>query len=132
MNKTVPTTPPSNPVVQQNQIDPAAGANMNEALAIVQKGLESIQSIQQQTARAHQTFLETQAQASRTLQEMMASTRLVVGSVLGTPMPAVAEVRPPAANPGTMTAQPLQTTIPAPSASVTASPVAPVTATPPA
>jgi acyl transferase domain-containing protein/NAD(P)-dependent dehydrogenase (short-subunit alcohol dehydrogenase family) len=132
MNKTVPTTPPSNPIVQQNQIDPAAGANMNEALAIVQKGLESIQSIQQQTARAHQTFLETQAQASRTLQEMMASTRLVVGSVLGTPMPAVAEVRPPAANPGTMTAQPLQTTIPAPSASVTASPVAPVTATPPA
>ena len=104
MNKTKPATPPTGPVAAHNPICPATGANMNEALAIVQKGLESIQSLQQQTARAHQTFLETQAQASRTLQEMMASTRMVVGSALGMTMPSDAASQPTTVDPIPMAA----------------------------
>ena len=89
------TSPIENQVVQDRKLTPTVGANMNEALTIVQKGLESIQSLQQQTAQAHQKFLDTQAQASRTLQEMIKSTRMVLGSTVGVPMPAAAEVQAP-------------------------------------
>ena len=43
--------------------------------ALLQKGLEAMQQLQAQTARAHEKFLDTQAQASRTLAELMAQTR---------------------------------------------------------
>ena len=42
---------------------------------LLQKGLEAMQQLQAQTARAHEKFLETQAQASKTLAELMAQTR---------------------------------------------------------
>ncbi len=89
-----PVAPPS-PSVQP----PAA--NMNAALSIVQKGLESIQTLQQQTAQAHQKFLETQSQASRTLEEMMKSTRIMVESLSGVPSPLMV------ADSATMTPQPI-------------------------
>ena len=69
--------------------------HLNDALALVRKGMASIQSIQEQTTRAHQTFLETQAQASRTLQEMMTSTRMLVESARGiaaAPQPVVGQI----------------------------------------
>ena len=129
MNKTEPATPPpAGPVAPHNQMSPAAGANMNEALSIVQKGLESIQSLQQQTARAHQTFLETQAQASRTLQEMMASTRMVVGSALGMSMPSAAALQPPMDNPQPKAVHAPSMDMPAPASTMTAPAAAPVTA----
>ncbi len=53
-----------------------------QALEAVQQGLKSLQELQRQTTRAHEKFLETQAQASRTLQEMMESTRKMTGIVL--------------------------------------------------
>jgi acyl transferase domain-containing protein/NAD(P)-dependent dehydrogenase (short-subunit alcohol dehydrogenase family) len=126
MNKTEPATPPTGPVAPHHPISPAAGANMNEALAIVHKGLESIQSLQQQTARAHQTFLETQAQASRTLQEMMASTRMVVGSALGMSMPSAAALQPPTDNPQPKAVQAPSMDMPAPASTMTAPTAAPV------
>ncbi|NOX34537.1 MAG: SDR family NAD(P)-dependent oxidoreductase [Deltaproteobacteria bacterium] len=46
-----------------------------EAMKMVQKGLEAMQQLQTQTARAHEKFLETQAQASKTLAGMMEQTR---------------------------------------------------------
>ncbi len=42
---------------------------------LIQQGLEAMQQLQAQTARVHEKFLETQAQASRTLAEIMAQTR---------------------------------------------------------
>jgi acyl transferase domain-containing protein/3-hydroxymyristoyl/3-hydroxydecanoyl-(acyl carrier protein) dehydratase/NAD(P)-dependent dehydrogenase (short-subunit alcohol dehydrogenase family)/acyl carrier protein len=45
------------------------------AMNMVQKGLEAMQQLQTQTARAHEKFLETQAQASKTLAGMMEQTR---------------------------------------------------------
>ncbi len=71
------------------------GTTMPNALALVQKGLESIQSLQQQTARAHQKFLDTQAQASRTLQEMMQSARKLAGVDAGlSPTPDIGDHTP--------------------------------------
>ncbi|BBO80000.1 hypothetical protein DSCO28_05660 [Desulfosarcina ovata subsp. sediminis] len=75
-----PSTTPATPR------QPAAG--MDDALAIVRKGLESIQSLHQQTAQTHQKFLETQAQAGRTLEAMMNSTRIFVESAMGGGVPA--------------------------------------------
>ncbi len=46
-----------------------------KAMEMVQKGLEAMQQLQSQTARAHEKFLETQAQASKTLASMMEQTR---------------------------------------------------------
>ncbi len=58
----------------------------NEAMVLVQKGLESMQKLQSQTAKTHEKFLETQAEASRTLQSMMEQTRLFLnpGSISNT------------------------------------------------
>jgi len=56
---------------------------ISEALAMVQEGLKSIQSLQSQTAQAHQKFLESQAEANRTLREMMANTRQLIERSLG-------------------------------------------------
>ena len=47
----------------------------SEAIHLVQKGLEAMQQLQSQTAQAHEKFLETQTQASKTLASMMEQTR---------------------------------------------------------
>ena len=82
-----PTTPTQMPVTGQQTHSAPPTPDMNTALSVVQKGLESIQVLQQQTAQAHQKFLDTQSQASRTLQEMMKSTQVLVGSLAGMPVP---------------------------------------------
>ncbi|MBF0467516.1 MAG: acyltransferase domain-containing protein [Desulfamplus sp.] len=45
------------------------------AMQMVQKGMESMQELQTRTALAHEKFLDTQSNASRTLQAMMEQTR---------------------------------------------------------
>ncbi len=45
------------------------------ALQVTEQGLKSMQSLQLQTAEAHQKFLETQAEAAKALQEMITSAR---------------------------------------------------------
>ncbi len=46
-----------------------------EAMKMVQKGLEAMQQLQTQTAQTHEKFLETQAQASKTLASMLDQTQ---------------------------------------------------------
>jgi len=58
---------------QQNKT--AATAPLNGSLLLAQKGFEAMQQLQSQTARAHEKFLDTQAQASKTLANMMRQTR---------------------------------------------------------
>ena len=55
---------------------------VSQALQVVQQGLQSLQALQAQTVEAHQKFLDTQQQASRTLQEMMESSRLFAEAAL--------------------------------------------------
>ncbi|MEA1947745.1 MAG: beta-ketoacyl synthase N-terminal-like domain-containing protein, partial [Thermodesulfobacteriota bacterium] len=54
-----------------------------DALNIVQEGLKSMQVIQMQTAQTHEKFLETQAQAARTLQNMMENTQRLAAASMG-------------------------------------------------
>ncbi|MBW2643087.1 MAG: acyltransferase domain-containing protein [Deltaproteobacteria bacterium] len=54
-----------------------------DALNVVQEGLKSMQAIQMQTAQTHQKFLETQTQASRTLQNMMENTQRLAAASMG-------------------------------------------------
>ncbi len=54
-----------------------------DALRVVEEGLKSMQALQMQTAQTHQKFLESQTQASRTLQEMVSSTRRLAEAAAG-------------------------------------------------
>jgi len=54
-----------------------------DSLSLVQQGLKSMQDLQRQTAETHQKFLETQSDASRSLQEMMESTQRLVEASMG-------------------------------------------------
>ncbi|MDM8535712.1 SDR family NAD(P)-dependent oxidoreductase [Desulfobacterales bacterium HSG17] len=74
LNNNSSTLKGSDMTLQQN-----GGHNMNlpayESMKMVQQGLEAMQQLQTQTAHAHEKFLETQAQASKTLANMMEQTR---------------------------------------------------------
>jgi len=54
-----------------------------DSLSLVQQGLKSMQDLQRQTAETHQKFLETQTEASRSLQAMMESTQRLAEASLG-------------------------------------------------
>ena len=56
---------------------------IQDALKVVTQGLQSMQNLQTETARAHQRFLESQAEANRALQEMMQSTQRLTEKSLG-------------------------------------------------
>jgi len=71
---TIQTTDKTNP--EQNTADEITLPAL-QAMKMVQKGLEAMQQLQTQTAHAHEKFLETQAQASKTLASMMEQTRNV-------------------------------------------------------
>ncbi|MDO9110294.1 MAG: beta-ketoacyl synthase N-terminal-like domain-containing protein, partial [Desulfatirhabdiaceae bacterium] len=56
---------------------------ISHALQTVQEGLKSMQSLQFQTAETHKLFLQTQTEASKTLQKMMDHTRRIAEVSLG-------------------------------------------------
>ena len=130
---TVDTRPPMQPNDQTHarqaagaadRPTPSSPANNDRqgALAILQKGMESIQALQQQTAQAHQKFLDTQAHASQTLQEMIKSTQRLFVATAEMPLPTPAGLREPQTEP-----EPIA----APAAAATVNPV-PRAAPPPA
>ena len=57
-----------------NKNDNKQSELIQDALKVVSQGLQSMQHLQSETARAHQKFLESQTEANRTLQEMMKNT----------------------------------------------------------
>ena len=80
---------------------------LSDAFQVVQEGLKSMQALHKVTAEAHQKFLETQAEASRTLQVMMEKTEQLAEAALGL------EPRPQFHR-ETMASQPVSETRPAP------------------
>ncbi len=58
-------------------------SRMENALNVIQEGLKSMQALQMQTAETHRKFLETQSEASRTLQQMMAHTQRLAEVTMG-------------------------------------------------
>jgi acyl transferase domain-containing protein/NAD(P)-dependent dehydrogenase (short-subunit alcohol dehydrogenase family) len=87
---------PSTPELAAPQVAPQASMPApvwSETLKTVQEGLKSIQTIQKQTAETHEKFLETQAEASRTLQQMMAGIQHMTHALLDPDHP---QLEPPA------------------------------------
>ncbi len=116
-------TPASHSVSNQNH-------PVSQALQVVQQGLQSLQALQAQTVEAHQKFLDTQQQASRTLQEMMESARLFAEAALSgsvTPPALTLPSMPAATNDSVGAVSPVRpnSNIPLPSVSVNDDPPAP-------
>lgn len=87
---------PASPEVHSPPVSPrppAAGALWTDTMKTVQEGLKSIQTLQKQTAETHQKFLDTQAEASRTLQQMMSGIQRMTDTRLN-PGHSVPEVTP--------------------------------------
>jgi acyl transferase domain-containing protein/NAD(P)-dependent dehydrogenase (short-subunit alcohol dehydrogenase family)/acyl carrier protein len=68
----------------QNEATPVPFAP--DAMRFIQEGLQAMQALQQQTAEAHQRFLEGQEQAHRTFQQLIeAQQRLFAGESVSSP-----------------------------------------------
>jgi acyl transferase domain-containing protein/3-hydroxymyristoyl/3-hydroxydecanoyl-(acyl carrier protein) dehydratase/NAD(P)-dependent dehydrogenase (short-subunit alcohol dehydrogenase family) len=72
--------PTSKPDIYQSKTPIRINQPRTGAVEILYRGLESMEALQSQTARAHERFLDTQALASQTLQKMMEQTRLFAES----------------------------------------------------
>jgi len=72
----IPVKPNANDMKAQ---PPQDLQQINIALQTVQEGMQTLQSLQMKTAETHQKFLETQAQASKALQQMMRATSRLTG-----------------------------------------------------
>ncbi len=70
--------------ITKHKMDDNTKTSLQSALTAVQQGLTALQALQNQTAQAHQKFLETQAEASRTLQMMIQSTQKLTTSATTT------------------------------------------------
>ena len=71
--------------IKTSQTPPMPSSSLiYNAMQMVQKGLDSMQALQDSTARAHEKFLDTQAAASRTLQNMMDQTRFFAWNTIST------------------------------------------------
>ncbi len=125
-------TPPGSIKPMPKPDNPDA-SRIRDAFELVQQGLQSLQALQQQTTAAHHQFLETQEQASRTLQEMMASTKRFAEAALGIGGTPDAQTRSHAAMPLPEQAPPTPpaATLSAPAAATAPNPVPKVAAPPP-
>ncbi|MCG8404126.1 MAG: SDR family oxidoreductase [Phycisphaerales bacterium] len=68
---------------QVERVSESQGGLLPEALKLVQEGLAAMQQLQQQTAEAHQRFLEGQEQAHKTFQHLLEGQQQLVESSLG-------------------------------------------------
>ena len=64
-------------------------------LKVVSDGMKSIQTLQMQTAETHKKFLETQTEAGRLLQQMMAQTQRLAEAAMGVAPGPVHEIASP-------------------------------------
>jgi acyl transferase domain-containing protein/NAD(P)-dependent dehydrogenase (short-subunit alcohol dehydrogenase family)/acyl carrier protein len=88
------------PIGTSNMSDIQIPDAIARALQVAEQGLKSMQALQQQTAEAHQKFLETQAAAAKALQEMISGTRNLTGSPISSiPKATPAQVCAPSAVP---------------------------------
>ncbi|MFZ5565220.1 MAG: beta-ketoacyl synthase N-terminal-like domain-containing protein, partial [Thermodesulfobacteriota bacterium] len=145
--KEKPDRPRRPPMVQKTEPAPASvapprpqtvpvaaaagpGADLvKNALAVVSESLRSMQALQQQTAEAHQKFLETQTEAGRALGIVLEKTRGLSETVLGREgaVPAIPVERPvtPAPAPKPPVAAPEPTSVPVASAKAPVLPAGP-------
>jgi acyl transferase domain-containing protein/NAD(P)-dependent dehydrogenase (short-subunit alcohol dehydrogenase family) len=83
---------------ERDAMDSSQKNYLDQALAAVQQGLSAMQAMQAQTTQAHHKYLEAQAEASRTLQQMVQSTQQLSAVFLGVaPIEASTPLRAPVA-----------------------------------
>ena len=75
-------TPPFNPPMDST-MKGHSNQSLQNAFSAVQQGLSSMQALQAQTVKAHEKFLDTQAQASTTLQQMIQSIQQLAVATMG-------------------------------------------------
>ena len=80
---------PATSVIRSSDAAPLA-----DVARVIQEGLHAMQALQQQTAEAHQRFLQGQEQAHKTFQMVMQSQQRLVEHAMGLPVSA-AEPMPP-------------------------------------
>jgi hypothetical protein len=88
-----------------------ASEQIQNALRVVQDGMKSMQTLQMQTAETHKKFLETQSEAGRMLQQMMANIQRLAETTLGVTHDSLPETEKPRQDHTEIVRQP----IPAPS-----------------
>ena len=85
--------------VDTNAAPTARADHLTQAFQVVQEGLRSMQALQQQTAAAHERFLQTQEHAHRTFQMVIAQQQQLLTSGLELPTdaapPPIVAVPPP-------------------------------------
>jgi NAD(P)-dependent dehydrogenase (short-subunit alcohol dehydrogenase family)/acyl carrier protein len=74
---------PNNQQRNMSNQDNKVSDQIQSALRVVQDGMKSMQTLQMQTAETHKKFLETQTEAGRMLQQMMAHTQRLAETALG-------------------------------------------------
>lgn len=99
------------PAAAPTVTSPAAANELLQSLSVLQEGLRSMQALQQQTAQAHQRFLDGQDRAHYTFQMLMENHQRLVERALGMsgaparsaplPTPPAAPAPPPPAAPPT-------------------------------
>jgi acyl transferase domain-containing protein/NADP-dependent 3-hydroxy acid dehydrogenase YdfG len=89
--------------MSRSELPKPQSSSASEALRIVQEGIRAMQSLQQQTAAAHQKFLEGQEQAHAMMRQMIEQQqRLMTGSqgfVAPAPRPSPPKIAPPVVEP---------------------------------
>jgi len=76
-------------------VESSSSPLLAETLRMVNDGLLAMQSLQQQTAAAHQRFLETQEQAHRTMQQVVENHFRLLSATIGLPQSAPKPLQPP-------------------------------------
>jgi len=89
INNNTPPSKDANAMKTDNTNEPQF---IHETLRVVQEGLKSMETLQNQTAETHKIFLETQTQAGRTLQEMIQSIRSLAEAGMGKSTPDCSQV----------------------------------------
>ncbi|MFQ5805599.1 MAG: SDR family NAD(P)-dependent oxidoreductase [Phycisphaerae bacterium] len=70
-----------------SQPDAAHADQLAQGFQVVQEGLRAMQTLQQQTAAAHQRFLQTQEQAHKTIELLIQNQQRLLAGALGLPGP---------------------------------------------
>ncbi|OQY59072.1 MAG: hypothetical protein B6245_08530 [Desulfobacteraceae bacterium 4572_88] len=81
---------------------------ITDAFKSMQEGLKSMQTLQMQTSETHKKFLETQSEASRTLQMMMENTQRLAEVSMGLSVPEIGNRKPENSPPEIDKYQPLE------------------------
>ncbi|MCD6581276.1 MAG: SDR family NAD(P)-dependent oxidoreductase [Desulfuromusa sp.] len=75
---------PAKPVASQAVVAPTASGNLQEALRMTQQSMQALQTLQEQTSKLHQQFLEGQQTATRSFMQLVEQQRELLQGASGT------------------------------------------------